>query len=223
VVLFDVNETLLDVQALSPELEAIFGDGVSVGEWFVTVLQHSLVMTLVNDYRELGEIAKAVLEMKAAGRGISIKPEQVEAVLSKLTSLPPHPEVKTGLARLQDAGLRLATLTNSSSRAQEQQVNHAGLTKFFERTFSVDGVKRFKPAPEAYRMAAEGLGVATEEVLMVAAHSWDILGAMKAGCQGALVTRAGKALFPLSPPPTITGPDLDSVSKQIVALARSGA
>ena len=110
-VVFDVNETLLDVQALSPELEAIFGDGVSVGEWFVTVLQHSLVMTMVNDYRELGEIAKAVLEMKAAGLGISIKPGQVEAVLSKLTSLPPHPEVKTGLARLQDAGLRLATLT----------------------------------------------------------------------------------------------------------------
>jgi 2-haloacid dehalogenase len=53
--------------------------------------------------------------------------------------------------------------------------------------------------------------------VLVAAHSWDIAGALSAGCQAAFVARPGMVLSPLSDRPAITGPDLAAVVNQIIA------
>jgi 2-haloacid dehalogenase len=66
-------------------------------------------------------------------------------------------------------------------------------------------------------MAAESLGVEIEEIRLVAAHGWDVVGALRAGCVAAFVARPGKALFPTAPPPDITGADLREVADRIVA------
>jgi 2-haloacid dehalogenase len=52
---------------------------------------------------------------------------------------------------------------------------------------------------------------------MVAAHAWDIVGAMQAGCRAAFVARPGKVLYPLAPAPDIVGADVRAVAEQIVA------
>jgi 2-haloacid dehalogenase len=128
VLLFDVNETLLDIQALGPELMRIFGHEASVREFFLEVLQHTLALTLLNEYRDLSEIAGAVLRMSAAGRRKPLGDADYHAALKRLTSLPAHPDVRPALGRLKDLGFRLATLTNSSSNAQREQLEYARLT-----------------------------------------------------------------------------------------------
>ena len=80
----------------------------------------------------------------------------------------------------------------------------------------MDAVRRFKPAPEPYRFVAKELGVEITALRMVAAHAWDVVGAMQAGCAAALVARPGKVLYPLAPTPDIAGPDLRSVTEQII-------
>ena len=110
----------------------------------------------------------------------------------------------------------MVTLTNSSQKVVEQQVHNSGLTEFFEKNFSVDSIKRYKPAPETYRMVAAGLGVEVRQLRLVAAHGWDILGAMQAGCSAAFVARKGQSLFPLVNPPDVIGSDLRAVAEQIV-------
>ena len=137
-------------------------------------------------------------------------------ILEAIVHLPPHPEVKQALAVLKKAGLRMVTLTNSSQKAVEQQVRNAGLTEFFEKHFSMDSIQRYKPAPETYRMVAAGLGVEIGQLRLVAAHGWDILGAMQAGCSAAFVARKGQSLFPLVKPPDVIGSDLSAVAEQIV-------
>ena len=97
-----------------------------------------------------------------------------------MRSLPAHPDVREGLRRLKDAGFRTVTLTNSAAAVVEQQLSNAGLTEFFERSFSVDTVRRFKPAPEPYRYVASELKVDASQLRMVAAHAWDVVGAMQA-------------------------------------------
>jgi 2-haloacid dehalogenase len=87
----------------------------------------------------------------------------------------------------------------------------------FERSFSVDTVRRFKPAPEAYRSVAETLKVPIGQLRLVAAHAWDVVGALRAGCAAAFVARPGKVLYPLGPTPDIVGPDFKQVAQQIVA------
>jgi 2-haloacid dehalogenase len=79
-------------------------------------------------------------------------------------------------------------------------------------------VRRFKPAAEAYRSVADALGVRIDQLRMVAAHAWDVLGALRAGCAAAFVARPGKVLYPLGPQPDIVGPDFTSVARAIVGV-----
>jgi len=108
-------------------------------------------------------------------------------------------------------------LTDSAPAAVQQQLANAGLTSFFEGSFSVDTVRRFKPAPEPYQAVADSLGLPVDRLRLVAAHAWDIVGALGAGCAAAFVARPGKVLYPLGPKPDITGPDFKTVAELIVA------
>ncbi len=217
--LFDVNDTLLDINALKPELHEIFGDTVTVREFYLECLQHSLVCNEVADYRGWGEITQGVLEMTAAGLHIPLKQEAAMQVSQKLKALPPHHDVKPGLEQLRRLGFRLATLTNSSTDGQREQLQNAGLTDYFDQTLSVDAVRRYKPAHETYEYALKQTGLPAEEVLMVAAHPWDIWGAMTCGLQGALLTHSGKAPFPLAPVPTIQAPNLVVLAERLGSTA----
>jgi 2-haloacid dehalogenase len=223
IIVFDVNETLLDVSALEPHFVRVFGDGRALREWFSTLLLYSEVATLAGPYTDFPVIGRAALEMTAMSRGVQISHEDRDRILESILALPAHPEVPAGLQRLRDAGLRLVALTNSSSSAAEAQLRNAGLSAFFERVFSVDSVRRFKPAPEPYRFVAQELGVETGGLRMVAAHAWDIVGAMRAGCAAAFVARPGKVLYPLAPPPDVAGADLRVVADRIVAIEAAGS
>jgi 2-haloacid dehalogenase len=217
IIVFDVNETLLDINALEPHFTRVFGDGLALRDWFSTVLLYSEVATLSGPYADFGAIGGAALDMAAASRGVPLSSEDRAGILAGMRSLPAHPDVRDGVRRLKDAGFRTVTLTNSSPAMVEQQLDNAGISDLFERAFSVDAVKRFKPAPDPYRFAARELGVETSGLRMVAAHAWDVVGAMQAGCAAAFVARPGKVLYPLAPAPDITGPDLRAIAEQIIA------
>jgi 2-haloacid dehalogenase len=87
--------------------------------------------------------------MVASARGITLSAADRNRILQGMLTLPAHPDVRDGLQTMRDAGLRLVTLTNSPPAAVQQQLANAGLNAFFERSFSVDTVRRFKPAAEA--------------------------------------------------------------------------
>lgn len=217
VIVCDVNETLLDLGALAPHFKQAFGDGRVWQDWFGTVLLYSEVATLAGPYSDFSSIGRAALDMTATSRGVVLSASDRAQILQSLLTLPAQPDVRDGLQAMRDAGLRLVTLTNSAPAAVQQQLANAGLAPFFEHSFSVDTVKRFKPAAEAYRSVAESLGLPVDRLRLVAAHAWDVVGALRAGCAAAFVARPGKVLYPLGPKPDITGPDFRSVAKLIVA------
>jgi 2-haloacid dehalogenase len=214
IIAFDVNETLLNTHALAPHFKSLFGDESPLREWFALLLLHSQSLTLAGMYFDFSTLAGAVLEMLAAGKQVPLTAEAKVDIVQGMLRLPPFPEVRQALELLRSRGLKLITITNS--KAVEQQIHNAGLTDCFDRNFSVDTVQRYKPAPEPYRLAARQMGVQTSGIRMVAAHGWDILGAMQAGCAGAFVKRPGKALFPLAPLPDVSGKDLLEVAAQIL-------
>lgn len=216
VCVFDVNETLLDLQALDPHFERMFGDATLRKAWFSQLLQSALVATVTNAYTDFGTTGIAALEMIAARQGVKLTEEDRQLIRSGMQQLPPHPEVVESLAMLRQAGIRLATLTNSTQAVAEAQLTHAGLRNYFEQVFSADTVKRLKPAPEPYLMVARQLGVPISNIRLIAAHSWDVAGALRAGCAAAFVARPGMVLDPLVEIPDIVGNNLREVAFAIL-------
>ncbi len=222
VCVFDVNETLLDMAALDPYFERAFGDASARQRWFAQLQQSWLVATVIGLYEDFGTIGGTALRMVAEREGVSLSDEDASEVLGAIRELPPHPEVEGALSRLREAGLRLAALTNSTQQVAEAQIGNSGLGKHFERVLSADAAKRLKPAPEPYRMAAGSLGVGVGEVRLVAAHAWDVAGAMRAGCAAAFVARPGKVLDPLFDRPDVVGADLREVAEGILEAEAGG-
>jgi 2-haloacid dehalogenase len=218
ILVFDVNETLLDVGALAPHFVRAFGDGRIGQEWFSNVVLYSQVAALAGPYAEFGAIARAALEMTATAHGVSLTGADRDGILGGLVSLPAHPDVRDGLDTLRQAGFRMVTLTNSAPAAVGRQLTNAGIADYFEASISVDEVRTFKPAPEVYRLAATRLGVGVEDLRLVAAHAWDVFGAMRAGYAAAFIERPGKALFPAADRPDVVGPDLREVASRIVTI-----
>ena len=222
VCVFDVNETLLDIEFLAPLFQRLFGDRNALREWFGQLVLYSEAITLSGPYTPFFALGQGVLKMLGAIHKVTIAEADVDELRARMLTMPAHADVAAGLRQLNDAGFRLVTLTNSPPDPQTSPLKHAGIDAWFEKSFSVDRVRRFKPAPQVYHMVAEELGVPPAAICMVAAHMWDTLGAQSIGCSGALIARPGNALLPVHgvPQPQVVAPDLPEAATQMIRLWR---
>jgi 2-haloacid dehalogenase len=217
VIVFDVNETLLDLDAIRPVFDRVFSDPAAMRLWFANLITYSEALTLAGVYVPFTDIGAAVLRMMAATRGLTISDADAAELTDRFATMPPHPEVPAALRRLRDHGFRLFTLTDNTLGINGRQLEHAGVIDVFERRFSVDEtVRRHKPAPEAYHSVATALGLEAGDVCLIACHVWDTLGAVAAGWQAALILREGNAPLDVGPQPDYLGHDLDEVADQLI-------
>jgi 2-haloacid dehalogenase len=221
VLAFDVNETLLDLSVLDARFEEAFGDAALRQLWFAQMLQVAFVGAITDRYVDFTSAQRAALAMVAERRGEELPDAVAAAIVDGMRDLPAHPDVPDALRRLGAAGFTLATLTNSPLDVACDQMRNAGLEDRFAAILSADQVRALKPRREAYALVADTFGVSLADVRLVAAHGWDIAGALAAGCTAAFVARPGMVLSPLGPQPDVAGPDLGAVADRI--LARSAA
>ncbi len=217
VIAFDVNETLLDLRALDAHFGDLLGSTALRAQWFAQMLQLAFVGGLTGEYVDFSTAQHAALHMLAERHGRDLTADQVTQIVDRMSSLPPHPEVSAALRILRETSLKTVALTNSVASVAEAQLINAGIRDYFDDVISADTVKRLKPASEPYRAVASAFDVAISEVRLVAAHSWDVSGALSAGCKAAFVARPGMVLSPIGRRPDIVGADLAAVVDQIVA------
>lgn len=206
------------MSALDPHFTRVFGDSRVRAPWLEQVLRSALVSTILGQYVNFGSVAGMALDMLAMRLGVALAPEDRDIILSAMLTLPPHREVPAALERLRGADFRLAVLTNAAQKSAETQIANAGLSAHFDTVLSVEAVRRFKPAPEVYEMAASRLAEHRDHVRLVTAHDWDIAGALHAGWRAAFVARPGKVIAPQSRSPDILGNDLDEVADEILQV-----
>src|SRR6266545_712320 len=144
---FDVNETPLDLAAMDPHFERVFGDASLRPVWFAQMIQSALVATVTGAYSQFGAHAMAALEMLADQTGVELGDGDREAIAGQMRRLPAHPEVREALERIRGAGFQLAALTNSTLAVAAEQLEQAGLIDLFDQVLSADTVRRLKPAP----------------------------------------------------------------------------
>lgn len=216
-IVFDVNETLLDLTTMEPTFERIFGDKGTMRLWFANLIMYSAALTVAGCYVPLTDIGSAVMKMLADTRGIEIADADKRELVEKFSTMPPYPEVPGALHKLRQAGFRLFALTDNLLEVQTRQLQHGGIADFFERRFSADGVKHHKPSPQAYAYVGRELGVKPSQLCLIACHTWDTLGAVAAGWKAALIRRPGNDVLEVGPQPQIVGDDLDDVAEQLIA------
>jgi len=215
VILFDVNETLLDMSPLKERINSILDHPDALRIWFGLLLQYSLVANTTEQYHGFPAIADATLTMAAQSFGKTPDKETQRTTLSLMKQLNPYPDVEPGLQKLKASGFRLATLTNSPESVLNEQLTFAGIAGYFEARLSIDTICKYKPSLSTYWWAAEQLSVSKDHIILVAAHGWDIAGAAVAGLHTAFITRKGQSLYPLAGKPDFKEADLLSLAKSI--------
>jgi 2-haloacid dehalogenase len=216
VLLFDVNETLLDLSALDTHFARIFGDARARREWFGLMLQSAFLFTVTGPYRPFGAHFREALRQIAQRHGKQLSKDDEQAILGGVRTLPAHPDVKPALARLREAGFRVAAFTNSTREVEDAQLAGAGVADLFDAALTADDAQRLKPAKEAYESAAQKMGVAIGDVRLIAAHAWEVAGALRAGAAAAFVARPGSVWNELVDRPDVWGSDLEQIATQII-------
>lgn len=218
VLVFDVNETLIDIRSLEPHFERLFGDARVLREWFDQLVLYSMTATLADSYVDFFALGRAVLRMVGDVHGVTVTDIDADELAEGMQTMPAHPDVAEGLAKLKAQGFRLVALTNSPpTPSGSTPLANAGLAPLFERQFSADSWRAFKPSPQLYTGVATALGVDPAQCMMVAAHPWDLIGARAVGLSAALITRAGNAPLNASalPRPDVVVTDLVQLAQRL--------
>ena len=165
VLVFDVNETILDLRCLESVFVRLFDEEGAMRRWFAELIIASLAVSLADSYVPFGELGAATLRKLGKIKGVSIVDRDIDEVRAGVEAMPPYPEVPGALKTLREAGFRMVTLNNNPFETTKRQLESAGIAAFFETFFSVDGtVNRYKPAPETYALVERELGLAPDRL-----------------------------------------------------------
>jgi 2-haloacid dehalogenase len=195
VCMFDQYGTVVDMQSglveiATPYLKAKGWSGNPnsfVTWWRRTHFENSMIDALLHKehtpYREIGERAVAFVLERA---GIAHTKDEVKGLVAEIEKLKPFPEVPEALARLQTR-YKLVVLSNGDPDMLETAKRYHKVP--FDKVISVAEAASFKPHVATYTKAAEIAGVRMEEVLFVANHAFDCIGAKAAGMRTAFIDR----------------------------------
>jgi 2-haloacid dehalogenase len=199
VVVFDVMGTLFDLGPVRVRLEEIGAPGAALEAWFGRLLHSATSITLSGDFRPFRELAETTLRTTLAQLGVD--ETRAADVLAALGELDAYPEADAAFARLEEVGVRRATLTNGGEEHTRRLLERAGLADRVEAVITVDEVEAYKPAAAPYRHAAARLQVEPRELTLIAAHAWDVVGARAAGLGAVWIDRLERRWpFPLPEP-----------------------
>ncbi|MEU8108705.1 haloacid dehalogenase type II [Nonomuraea muscovyensis] len=211
VVIFDVNETLTDMEPLRARFEEVGLPGHLVATWFAGVLRDGFAITAAGGYAEFSAVAADVLRGLLDG-GRTDADEAINHVLRAFTELRVHPDVPDGMRMLHAGGIRLFTMTNGAAAMTERVLARDGLLDLVEARLDVSGPRVWKPGRAAYDYVVERAGVGADQAALVAVHPWDIDGAQRAGLVGAWLDRRGVPYPSVMTAPRVSAPDLRALA-----------
>ena len=178
VLIFDVNETMLDLLGgLGPVMEKVVGRQGAYEEFFRQLILMTHVLTITGGYKNFAELAPTAFAQVVANAGVTGAKAEVDAsgwekVKAAMGQLEAHPDVAAGLDAMKRQGWQLIAFSNSNQALVSSQLKRAGLLAKFDAVLSVESVRAFKPKASCYHFALKQAGVGAEEAIMVATHDW---------------------------------------------------
>lgn len=203
ILVFDVNETLLDMQPVATILTRIFTRPDAFRLWFDQLLIYSETFALTKEPVSFSEMGKATFLMLADYYEVTLTKTEITEWQQAFASMPPYAEVTQALSTLKKAEFKLFTLTNNPVSVQKQQLSHCAIEHYFDGFYSTQAVESVKPDPLTYHHVEAALQIQPSDFMMIACHIWDTIGAAKVGWQSCFIKRPNNALLPLGPQPDL--------------------
>lgn len=220
-VIFDLFGTLLNIASLRNVAATIVGADVAeqlVPRWRDKQISYSFAATLMNRFVDFDSITSLALDYSLASVGSAPDARARRALVDAWLSLEPHPDATLALEALRSRGVRCAVLTNGTLATAKRALASSGLDILLSDVWSVDEVRRFKPAPEVYAFARERIGSPAERVGFVSSNGWDATGAAAFGFRVIWCNRSGAPRETLPPEPAHVVTSLESLP-QILGIA----
>ena len=214
-VLIDVFETMLQVDALRSRFVDVGRPEHECELFFVRAVRDGMALTLAGAVRPFADVARAALRTTTRH---TLSDEAVEHVLEGFRELPPHPDVEPALMALARARIPAYAFTQGTEALARDALDRAGLRTYLRDVMSTEQIRSFKPPPRVYHWACQQLDQSPARVALVAAHSWDVHGAVRAGLVGGLATRLEGAVPDIVARPHVAAEHLDTVVDQLIAL-----
>lgn len=220
-ILFDAYGTLFDVYSVGLLAEQLFpGQGSALGLlWRDKQIEYSRLVTTSNHgahYRPFWDLTRAALvfavkrlvPQAAAGTDFD---SRVDRLMAQYRSLSAFPENREVLQHIKDRGLVTGILSNGDPEMLRMAVASASLDGLLDHVISVDAVRKYKTAPEAYALGEQATGLAAAQIGFVSCNAWDALAATWYGYQTLWVNRYQLPFEELGTEPTYTGQSLRDV------------
>lgn len=215
VVLFDVFETLVQLEPLRERFVEVGRPGHELELFFARTLRDGMAYTLAGDAPPFREVAAAEL---AATAGHTLTGEQIEHILGGFATLPLYPEAEAAFDLVREAGIPAYAFTHGSAGILKSILDNHGLRDRLVDVLSAEAIRSFKPPATVYHWACEQAGSAPARTALVAVHSWDTHGAVKAGLLAGFATRLEGALPPVVERPHVVAERVDEVVAGLLAL-----
>ncbi|WP_215543748.1 HAD family hydrolase [Amycolatopsis sp. CA-230715] len=211
-VLFDVLETLVQLEPLRQRFVEAGRPGHELELFFARMLRDGMAFTLAGEAPPFRAVAAAELAL-TTGLG----PEPVDHILDGFTGLPLQPDAEPAFDLLADAGIPCYAFTHGSASVISSALDAAGIGHKLAGILSAESIASFKPPSKVYHWACREIGVAPEAAALVAVHSWDTHGALRAGLLAGLATRLEGALSPVVDRPHVVAARVDDVVEGFLA------
>ncbi|MFC1233482.1 haloacid dehalogenase type II [Vibrio sp. F74] len=218
-ILFDINETVLDLSSLKPDFVTVFGSEEALPLWFAKLLHTSTVCIATNVSSDFATLANITLNTIAVHYSVNLTDEDRTSLLNGLANLQAYSDIKPALVLLREHGFRTVAFSNSSANLIKQQIENAMLTEYFDRVISVETTDSFKPDPTVYQFASEVLNVPITALRLVATHDWDTHGALTAGLKAAYIARTQAPYNPLYLMPDINDNTMLKIAQKIISVS----
>jgi 2-haloacid dehalogenase len=215
-VLFDAYGTLFDVYSVGLLAEQLFpGQGQALSVlWRDKQIEYTRLVTTSDDgahYRPFWELTRAGLRHACKRLALALTPEREEQLMNQYRHLSAFPENREVLQALKERGLATGILSNGDPGMLGVAVRSAGLEGLLDHVLSVDGIRKYKTHPEAYRLGTQATGLAAKQILFVSCNAWDALAATWFGYRTLWVNRYQLPFEELGTQPTHTGSSLRDV------------
>jgi len=212
-VVFDAYGTLFDVYSIQVLANSLYpGQGADIAlKWRDKQIEYTRLRTLSDTYQPFDGVTRDALQFACSRLGLALSPESQAQLMDQYNQLTPFPENLKVLQELKRDGLKLAILSNGNPEMLDPVIKAAGMDGMFSHVLSAHSVKKFKTAPEVYRLGTSTLGLAAEDCLFVSSNGWDICGAAWFGYPTFWVNRAAAPLEVLGVTPNGEGRSLNDL------------